>query len=210
MMTSQPDDAVGPEEARDADPEDRSSEVVDRSDSSPEKESQPRAATLKQVQADLDTYRDRLARLQAEFQNYRKRTQKEKEQWREHITIELLTELLPLQDDFDRALDAASTSCLESLRQGVHMMAGNLAALLGRHGVEETKAAGEQFDHNVHQGILRVVRPDLPVGAVVDVVEKGYRMGQHLMRPAKVTVAMAETESAGGDESAEDGGHTEA
>jgi molecular chaperone GrpE len=209
MTSIQPDDAIGPEETeiREVAEEERSEQASPEEAGSTE---MAQAPTLEEAQAQLEAFRDRLARLQAEFQNYKKRTQREREHWREQITMELLTELLPLQDDFDRAADASTTASLEALREGLHMMAGNLAALLGRHGVEEVKAAGQQFDHNVHQGILRVVRPDLPEGAVVDVVEKGYRMGQHLMRPAKVTVAMAAAGTAGGGEPEEDEASTEA
>jgi molecular chaperone GrpE len=148
-------------------------------------------------EGDLEVYRDRLARLTAEFQNFRKRTEREKSLWREHLSRELFTELLPVLDDFDRALDARETTTLEAMRAGLEMMASRLRNLMQRFDVHEIEAAGQPFDHDVHQAILQVERDDLPERTVVDVVEKGYRLGQHLLRAAKVTVATGGAPAAG-------------
>ena len=135
---------------------------------------------------------DRYARLQADWENFRRRTAKERLEERDRATEKIVTALLPTIDDIERALDHARTQELdENFKQfvdGVDAVRAKLVGVLEHEGVEAIDPAGEAFDPNVHQAVGRVEDAGQYDETVNDVYQKGYRMAGKVLRPAMVTV----------------------
>jgi len=131
---------------------------------------------------------DRLLRLAAEFDNYKKRTVRERQQYVALANERLVKELLPVLDDLERALQAAAEHEEGQLEDGVRLVHRSLAQLLEREGVEEIDATGA-FDPHVHEAMLAQPSEDAESGAVLDVIQKGYKIGGRVVRPARVIVA---------------------
>jgi len=155
----------------------------------------PTKADLEQRIAELEVERDeRLADLQrvaADFDNYRKRVVRDQESLVARAHERLVKELLPVVDNLERALAAAAEHDEVSLEEGVRLVHRALRDALEREGLVEIEADG-QFDPHVHDALLAQPSEE-PEGTVIDVVEKGYRVGDRVLRPARVVV------SAGGD-----------
>ena len=143
---------------------------------------------LARVAAERDDYIDALQRLKAEFDNYRRRTERDRQAVVVGAQRELVRGLLPVMDNLERAVAALGDRGGEIVA-GLEMVRGQLAGLLAGHGVEEIAAAGEAFDPNVHEAVAQVPAPEHPEGAVVEVIEKGYRISDHVLRPSRVVVA---------------------
>jgi molecular chaperone GrpE len=131
---------------------------------------------------------DRLLRLAADFDNYKKRALRERQEYVAFANERLVKELLPILDDLDRALQAASEHEEAQLEEGVRLVHRSLEQLLLREGVKEIDTSG-QFDPHVHEALLAQAVEDAESGAVVDVVQKGYTLGDRVVRPARVIVA---------------------
>jgi molecular chaperone GrpE len=131
---------------------------------------------------------DRLLRLAADFDNYKKRALRERQEYVAFANERLLKELLPILDDLDRALQAASEHEEAQLEEGVRLVHRSLEQLLQREGVKEIDTSG-QFDPHVHEALLAQPVEDAVSGAVVDVVQKGYTLGDRVVRPARVIIA---------------------
>jgi molecular chaperone GrpE len=131
---------------------------------------------------------DRLLRLAADFENYKKRAAREREEYVALANERLLKELLPILDDLERALAAAEQHEEAQLEEGVRLTYQSLASLLRRNGVTEIDAAGK-FDPHVHEALLQQPAEDKESGDVVDVIQKGYTLGGRVVRPARVIVA---------------------
>ena len=131
---------------------------------------------------------DRLLRLAADFENYKKRAAREREEYVARANERLLNELLPILDDLERALAAAEQHEEAQLEEGVRLTYKSLASLLQRHGVEEIDAAGK-FDPHVHEALLQQPAGDKESGDVIDVIQKGYTLAGRVVRPARVIVA---------------------
>jgi molecular chaperone GrpE len=131
---------------------------------------------------------DRLLRLAADFDNYRKRVAREREEYVTHANARLLTELLPVLDDLERALSAAEQHEEAQLEEGVRLVHRSLAALLERHGVTAIEADGK-FDPHIHEALLSQPSEEAESGSVLNVVQKGYKLGDRVVRPARVIVA---------------------
>lgn len=140
------------------------------------------------LRAERATFLDRLARLQAEFDNYRKRNIKEQQDFRDYALVEALKSLLPILDSLDRAVktDAAS---LQEYRSGIELIDKQFHDALARLGVEPIPAAGEAFDPNLHQAVQAVETTDVEDHHVIDELQRGYRIKERLLRPAMVRVA---------------------
>lgn len=138
--------------------------------------------------AERDEYLDALQRLKAEFDNYRKRAERERQTIAGGATREVVRGLLPVMDNLERAVAALGGGGQEIVA-GLEMVRGQLAALLVGHGVEEIEADGRDFDPNVHEAVAQIPSPRHAAGAVVEVVEKGYRISDHVLRPSRVVVA---------------------
>jgi molecular chaperone GrpE len=131
---------------------------------------------------------DRLLRLAADFDNYKKRAAREREEYVVLANERLLKELLPVLDDLERALNAAEDHEEAQLEEGVRLVHRSLASLLARNGVEEIATDGK-FDPHVHEALLAQPAEDREQGDVLDVIQKGYRLGDRVVRPARVIVA---------------------
>lgn len=131
---------------------------------------------------------DRLLRLAADFDNYKKRAAREREEYVALANARLLAELLPVVDDLERALAAAEKHEEAQLEEGVRLVHRELATLLERHGVTAIEADGK-FDPHVHEALLAQPSEEAESGAVLDVVQKGYKLGDRVVRPARVIVA---------------------
>lgn len=140
------------------------------------------------VEQERDEYLDALQRLKAEFDNFRKRTAREHEALRERATESLVKELLPVLDDLERALVAAEEHEEAKLEEGVRLVHRALADALARAGLAEIETDGA-FDPHVHEALLTQPSEGLEPGAVAQVLQKGYRLGDRVLRPARVVVA---------------------
>ena len=130
---------------------------------------------------------DRLLRLAAEFDNYKKRAARERQEYVALANERLVKELLPILDDLERALVAATEHEEAALEDGVRLVHQSLENLLARQGIREIDAAG-MFDPHVHEALLSQPS-DAAEGSVIDVVQKGYTLGDRVVRPARVVVA---------------------
>ena len=136
----------------------------------------------------LAALEDRLLRTAADFDNYKKRAARERQEYVAFANERLLKELLPILDDLERALDAAEEQQEAQLEEGVRLVHRSLAGLLERQGVKEIATEGA-FDPHVHEALLAQPSEDAESGAVIDVVQKGYTLGDRVVRPARVIVA---------------------
>jgi len=156
--------------------------------SDPHVESQePGTAALSQA-PETQEADDRLLRLAADFENYKKRVAREREEYVALANARLLTELLPVIDDLERALAAAEQHEEAQLEEGVRLVHRSLAALLERHGVTAIETEGK-FDPHVHEALLARPSDDAESGSVLEVMQKGYKLGDRVVRPARVIVA---------------------
>jgi len=142
----------------------------------------------KNLKAELDHVRDIYLRKLAEFDNFRKRVEREREDIRLAGVEEMVRELLPVLDNFERALQHAEDDS-GAFREGVEMIAKQLWDTLERRGVQELNPVGEPFDPELHEAVQRVEDGQHPPGTVAWVMLKGYAMGDRLVRPAMVGVA---------------------
>jgi molecular chaperone GrpE len=131
---------------------------------------------------------DRLLRLAADFENYKKRAARERQEYVAFANERLLRELLPILDDLERALDAAEEHQEAQLEEGVRLVHRSLASLLERQGVKEISTDGK-FDPHVHEALLAQPSDEADQGDVLDVIQKGYKIGDRVVRPARVIVA---------------------
>jgi molecular chaperone GrpE len=145
-------------------------------------------AELDKALAERAAYLDRVARLQAEFDNFRKRNAKEQQEYREYALAEALKTLLPILDSLDRAAktDAAS---LEDFQSGIELIDKQFHDALAKLGVQPVPAAGEPFDPNLLQAIQMVDTNEAEDNHVIDELQRGYRLKERLLRPAMVRVA---------------------
>jgi len=137
-----------------------------------------------------ETY-ERLLRVTAEFDNYRKRTERERQLLSDAIAGDVVSDLLPVVDDLERALAAAHTGDVDALREGVALIHRQLLDLLRRRGVEPLDAAGQTFDPNWHEAVGYEPAEGRDEGEIIAEVRRGYRIGDRLLRPAQVRVAKA-------------------
>jgi molecular chaperone GrpE len=145
-------------------------------------------ARLAEAEAKRDEYLDLAQRVQAEFENYRKRAVRDQERLVAHAHERLVRELLPVLDDLERTLEAAERHEEALLLDGVRLVERSLRKALEKEGVVEIETDGA-FDPHVHEALLTQAREDAEPGSVVEVVQRGYRMGDKVVRPARVIVA---------------------
>lgn len=126
-------------------------------------------------------------RLQADFMNFRRRNEKEREELSSVIVQGLIKDLLPIIDNFERAL-AVEEAKGSALHDGITMIYNQLIASLQKNGLEEIKAAGEKFDPNFHQAVMRVEDPEKEDNTVEEVLQKGYTVQGRVIRPSMVKV----------------------
>lgn len=149
-------------------------------------ETVPRAE-FQQVKAERDQLLERLARLQAEFENARKRTERERAEFRDYATGSVVEQFLPVLDHFELALKA--TGSVEQLRSGVELIVKQMSEVLRQLQVTPVAAVGEPFDPRIHEALGTVEREDIPDHHVAEEIRRGYRLRERLLRPAMVRVA---------------------
>ena len=156
------------------------------------------ADDVEKLAAERDQYLEALQRLKAEFDNFRKRNDRDRQMIAAGATRDVVRGLLPVLDNLERAVQALVDQVEPTapggagIVAGLEMVRGQLAGLLVGHGVEEIPAAGEAFDPTVHEAIAAIPSPDHSEGTVIEVVEKGYRHSEHVLRPSRVVIAAGE------------------
>jgi molecular chaperone GrpE len=143
------------------------------------------------LRRERDEYYDRLLRKTAEFDNYKKRVERERATMVQQVAGDVLESLLPIVDDFERALQVEAGPGADSYRKGVELIYKQLQDLLARRGVKPIEAVGREFDPRFHQAITYESSPGRAEGEVIEEVRRGYTLGDRLLRPAMVKVARA-------------------
>lgn len=138
--------------------------------------------------ADVAAMRERYLRTLADFENYRKRADREKADFYKYAMSGVVKDLLPVLDNFDRALDHAEEG--DDFHKGVLLIYKQLFALLEKHGLRTIDESGVHFDPNIHEAVVREEDPSVPSHTVTAVLQKGYFLHDRLLRPAMVKVAV--------------------
>lgn len=140
-----------------------------------------------------DDYRDRYVRALADFENFRKRTEREKQDFFRHALANVVRDILPVLDNFDRALDHAEQG--DDFHKGVLLIYKQLFDVLQRHGLKPIDEANVHFDPNIHEAVVREENESVPSHTVVEILQKGYFLQDRLLRPALVKVALGGPEA---------------
>ena len=140
-----------------------------------------------------DDSRDRYLRTLADFENYRKRAEREKADFQRYALAGVIRDLLPVIDNFDRALEHAEEG--DEFHKGVALIYKQLFEVLQRHGLKPISESGVRFDPNIHEAVVREEDPSVPSHTVVAVLQKGYFLHDRLLRPAMVKVAVGGPEA---------------
>ncbi len=144
-------------------------------------------AKIDELQASLQEKDERVKRLQADFENFRRRTRQEKEELSAVVTQTLLTDMLPLLDNFERAI-AAETTDMDSFQKGIDMIYKQFKASLEKNGLEAIDTADAKFDPNFHQAVMRVQNPEKEDDTIAAELQKGYMVKGRVIRPSMVQV----------------------
>jgi molecular chaperone GrpE len=161
--------------------------VEDETGERPAAEEDP-AAEVGKLRQEIADLRDRSMRTLADFDNFRKRSERERQDLRRYALLEPMRELLNVVDNLDLALAAQGSA--EDLKRGVELILRQMKELLRRYGVTEIPAVGQPFDPAVHEAVAREERADVQAPAVVEELRRGYHMHDRLLRPAMVKVAV--------------------
>jgi molecular chaperone GrpE len=161
----------------------------------------PAAQQIEMLRRERDELRDQVLRRRAEFENYRKRVERDKEQATGDARAQILSGLLPTIDNFERALQAPAAGDDSSLRNGVELIYRNLTAYLESQGVVIKDPTGERFDPQIHQALMHEEVPGVAEGTIVETFRKGYFLKDRLLRPALVKVAKGADEDGSSEES---------
>jgi molecular chaperone GrpE len=146
------------------------------------------SSPLETLQREKDALQDRLLRTAAEFDNYRKRVERDRREQAEAVTAGALTDLLPIVDDLERALKAAGNTD-DPLRKGVELIHKQMLEILRKRGVRPIEALGADFDPHFHMAVAHDPAEGRREGEVIEEFRRGYMLGDRLLRPAMVKVA---------------------
>ena len=146
------------------------------------------SAEIQKLKAERDTLLDRLARMQADFENARKRAAREQQDFRDYALADAIKALLPTLDSFERALQSSAGEKSE-LRGGVELIYKQLQDSLAKLGLRPIPAKGEPFDPRLHEAIEMVETTDVPDHQILEELQRGYKLKDRLLRPAMVKVA---------------------
>ena len=169
----------------DQNPQDSSAATEERTAATEQNEA------LDALRREKDALQDRLLRTAAEFDNYRKRADRERREHSEYAGADILSDMLPIIDDLERALQAAPGGEGESYRRGVELIHKQMTDLLRKRGVKPIEAVGTQFDPRYHEAVMNEVSGEHREGEVMAELRRGYTLGERLLRPATVKVAKA-------------------
>ena len=174
-------------------PEEANLPAVDPAHPAPEEAPSPSPATEAAAEpspSPEEVLKDRLLRLQADFDNYRKRIDREKKDWAAFANEKLVLEILPVLDHFELGLaDAAKNGAPAAFTDGFQLISSQLRSVLEKAGVQPIDAAGAAFDPNLHEAITHLPSSDVPEGHVAAQTRRGYKLGEKLLRPAQVVVS---------------------
>ena len=161
-----------------------------------------------ELRAKVEKLEDGLLRGRAEYQNFQRRAAVERAESIRYANAELMKSLLGVLDDFERSMSSAPGSS-DAAAEGVRLVYENLLKALGEHGLESIDAVGRPFDPSIHEAMMQQPSADHPVGTVLEVFAKGYRLRDRVLRPSKVIVSQAvkdeKGDADGGDSAVEDG-----
>ena len=145
---------------------------------------------LKALEQELQEQKEKYLRLSADFDNYRKRTMKEKIELTKQAGEEIFARILPVLDNLERAMKAVEEAKdLEAVKEGMHLIYNMFNEYLGQQGVKEIEAMHQEFDTDVHDAVTKIPAPDKKLqGKVVDVIERGYFLNDKVLRYAKVVI----------------------
>ena len=156
----------------------------------PEEETSCGPGNLNEAQQQIDELNERVVRLTADYDNYRKRAQRDKIEARQFANQGILEKLLPVLDNFEMAIIAVKDAD-PSVRDGVQMIYDQLLSVLKAEGVEPVDAVGKQFDPNLHEAISQEESDEVEEGEVISQIQRGFILNDRLVRPARVVVAKA-------------------
>lgn len=146
------------------------------------------AQKLENLQAEYDSLNDKYMRILAEYDNFRKRSQKDIEARVSYTKTDMLSKILPVIDNFERAAFNADAD-FDGYKKGIEMTVNQFIEILSSMGVESFGAVGESFDPNFHNGVMHIEDDSFDENVIVDVFMKGYKIGDKVIRPATVKVA---------------------
>ena len=152
----------------------------------PAEEGEP--SEVEALQSELEQVHDLLRRKQAEFDNYRKRIERDQKEFAAYANAELVLEVLPVLDNLERALESSEGGSQEQIREGVEIIYRQFHETLKKAGLRQVDALGGDFDPHVHEAVARVDSSDHREGEVLEVLQKGYFLKDRLLRPAMVRV----------------------
>jgi molecular chaperone GrpE len=155
---------------------------------------EPEFDELALAQARIGALTDDLQRLQAEYVNYKRRVDRDRELVKQNATFSVLVGLLPVLDDLDRAREHGE------LEGGFKAVADSLERIVAAHGLVKFGASGDEFDPRLHEALMHAHSPDVTTTTCQDIVSAGYRIGDRVVRPARVTVVDPEPEAPAGDQ----------
>jgi molecular chaperone GrpE len=151
----------------------------------------PADSQLDALRKEKDALQDRLLRTAAEFDNYRKRVDRDRRDQADAATADALADLLPIVDDLERALKAPTTGDVDSFKKGIELIHQQMLELLRKRGVKPIDAVGTEFDPRYHQAVAQETSAEHREGEVMEEFARGYMLGERLLRPAMVKVAKA-------------------
>ncbi|MBQ8531876.1 MAG: nucleotide exchange factor GrpE [Clostridia bacterium] len=158
----------------------------------PEKEKKEKKtkkdAELEKVKAELESKNDLLLRTAAEFDNFKKRTERERAGVAEYAKANVIKELLPILDNIDRAAALEDKTGADYIK-GIEMIVKQFEALVGKLGITEVAKAGDTFDPNCHEAVMHIEDETLGENVIAEVLQKGFKIGDTVIRPAMVKVA---------------------
>ena len=191
-----------------ASPDERDAEQQSPEPDDPEARIEELTEKVEALEAERDELNDKVLRKAAEFENFRRRMDREKERRYEAGMVEVIEPILEVLDDFERSLDAAEeleenqdpASAYESLKGGVEMVFRKFRDTLETLGVEPIEAEGQPFDESVHEAMMRQPSEEAEPGTVLQEIRTGYRMGDRVIRYSRVVVAAEPQQEAAGDD----------
>lgn len=175
------------EDAAEGSEEEPADEAASQEDTAAQEEIEALKSQVEKLTADLQEKKDRLLRLQADFENFRRRSAKEREEISSVVTQNFCKDMLPLLDNFERAM-AAETKDAVAFQKGVEMIFTQFQEVLKKNGLEHIEVEGKKFDPNFHQAVMRVEDPDKEDDTVAQELQKGYMVKGRVIRPSMVQV----------------------
>ena len=164
--------------------------AVTRTKTTRTKKKPDESSKLKAMEQEFQEQKEKYLRLSADFDNYRKRTMKEKIEWSKQAGADIFAMILPVLDNLERAMKAVEEAKdLDAVKEGMHLIYNMFNEYLGQQGVKEIEAMHQEFDTDVHDAVTKIPAPDKKLqGKVVDVIERGYFLNDKVLRYAKVVI----------------------